>query len=117
MPNYLAPLILIALMAALSVFFLHILSRQPTVRTVVLLPVGGGVAAELMLRESVAALSRLSCEVELAVVLHGAEADPQTLQCLSLMQQDYPFLTFVSADGLDAFLCGELSPAIHPSGG
>lgn len=116
MLRYLAPLLLIALMGALSVFFLHILSRRPTIRTILLLPLGPDVAAELMLRESLHALSRLPCTVELTVALHDTSADRQALERISILQQEYPFLTVVSDEGLKALLCAtepDATPLFH----
>ena len=91
MLRYLAPLLLIALMGALSVFFLHILSRRPTIRTILLLPLGPDVAAELMLRESLHALSRLPCTVELTVALHDTVRRPAGFERISILQQQHPF--------------------------
>ena len=81
-----------------------------------LLPLGPDVAAELMLRESLHALSRLPCTVELTVALYDTGADRQALERISILQQEYPFLTVVSDEGLKALLCAtepDATPLFH----
>ena len=73
-------------------------------------------AAELVLRESLHALSRLPCTVELTVALHDTGADRQALERISILQQEYPFLTVVSDEGLKALLCAtepDATPLFH----
>ena len=108
MPESLAPLAVIALMAGLAVFFLWLLSRQPVTRTVVLLPVEGDCPAELLLRQSLAALSRVSCATDLTVVILNLGAEEETLRRLQLLQHDYPHVSFQSADHLEPLLCMDL---------
>ena len=111
MADYLAPLLIIALMVALSFFFLHILTKRPTIRTVVLLPVGEGMATELMLRESLTALSHLSCSVEVTVALLDTGTDEDAARRIRLMEHDYPTLSFVYSDQLETLRCMDLFTA------
>ena len=101
MADYLAPLLIIALMVALSFFFLHILTKRPTIRTVVLLPVGEGMATELM----------LSCSVEVTVALLDTGTDEDAARRIRLMEHDYPTLSFVYSDQLETLLCMDLFTA------
>ncbi len=97
MEEVLIPLLLIGLMIGISAWLIHSISRQPSVRVVVLLSLTGPDAPEVTLRQAFSTLAGLPYSPTVTVaLLEEGEMDEICLQRQAL-QRRYPEIDFVTA--------------------
>ena len=85
------------LMIGISAYFYRQLSRQPTLRVVIFLPLTGERAPEVTLRQTFFALTRLPYALSVTVVLLGGEESDELCRQREAFMHRYPAVDFVDA--------------------